>query len=127
MKNFLLISIFAFISFNVIAQNKVASAAYQSMLDSLLTHSVNEIMVQNVNSDDDVVFLDTRAKKEFKVSHIKGAQWVGFLSFHKRKVKDIPKDKKIILYCSVGYRSEKIAEKLVNEGFTNVYNLYGGQ
>lgn len=126
MKNFFLISIFTFISFSVVAQNKVANAAYQSMLESLLTHSVNEIMVKDVNSDDNVVFLDTRAKKEFKVSHIKYAQWVGFLSYHKGKVKDIPKDKKIILYCSVGYRSEKITEKLMKEGFTNVFNLYGG-
>jgi len=31
-----------------------------------------------------------------------------------------------VVYCSVGYRSERIGEKLLDKGFTNVYNLYGG-
>ena len=30
------------------------------------------------------------------------------------------------MYCSVGYRSEKISEKLIAAGFTDVSNLYGG-
>ena len=30
------------------------------------------------------------------------------------------------MYCSVGYRSEKISEKLEKLGYTNIYNLYGG-
>ena len=30
------------------------------------------------------------------------------------------------MYCSVGYRSEKISEKLTDLGFQNVSNLYGG-
>ena len=38
----------------------------------------------------------------------------------------ISKDKKIVIYCSVGYRSEKIAEKLIKSGYKNIYNLYGG-
>ena len=38
----------------------------------------------------------------------------------------IPLSKKpIILYCSIGYRSEKIGEQLKERGFTEVYNLYG--
>jgi predicted sulfurtransferase len=37
----------------------------------------------------------------------------------------IDKNTPIVVYCSIGYRSEKVGEKLLNEGFT-VYNLYGG-
>jgi hypothetical protein len=29
------------------------------------------------------------------------------------------------LYCSIGYRSEKIGEKLKDAGYTNVQNLFG--
>jgi len=36
------------------------------------------------------------------------------------------KESEIIVYCSIGYRSEKITEQLVQEGFKNVQNLYGG-
>jgi hypothetical protein len=30
------------------------------------------------------------------------------------------------VYCSVGYRSERIGEKLQDAGYTHVFNLYGG-
>lgn len=30
------------------------------------------------------------------------------------------------MYCSIGYRSEKIAKKLLENGYDNVSNLYGG-
>ena len=30
------------------------------------------------------------------------------------------------MYCSLGVRSEDIAEKLKEAGYTNVLNLYGG-
>jgi 3-mercaptopyruvate sulfurtransferase SseA len=32
----------------------------------------------------------------------------------------------IVVYCSLGVRSEDIAEQLKKEGYTNVYNLFGG-
>jgi rhodanese-related sulfurtransferase len=72
-----------------------------------------------------VYFLDTREKEEFEVSHLKNARNVGYIWFDMRRVYDIPKDATIIVYCSVGYRSEKIGEKLLKYGYKNVYNLYG--
>jgi 3-mercaptopyruvate sulfurtransferase SseA len=30
------------------------------------------------------------------------------------------------VYCSVGYRSERVGEKLQKLGYQNVYNIYGG-
>ncbi|MER3327952.1 MAG: rhodanese-like domain-containing protein, partial [Candidatus Kapaibacterium sp.] len=46
--------------------------------------------------------------------------------FELSRVQEISKDSKIVVYCSVGYRSEKIAEKLQGAGYTDVSNLYGG-
>ena len=34
--------------------------------------------------------------------------------------------KKIIVYCASGNRSKQAAQKLIDMGYTNVYNLYGG-
>ena len=45
---------------------------------------------------------------------------------YKRQLSDIDKDAPIVIYCSVGYRSEKIGEKLQRAGFKNVVNLWGG-
>jgi rhodanese-related sulfurtransferase len=98
---------------------------YKKMLDTLLNHSVPEVAV-NEFQDNAVIFLDSRELEEYTVSKIKTATWVGYDDFSMSRVKDIPKDSEIIVYCSVGYRSEKIAEKLIHEGYSNVSNLYGG-
>jgi len=38
----------------------------------------------------------------------------------------IEKQDPLAVYCSVGYRSERIAEKLPQQRYTNVVNVYGG-
>jgi rhodanese-related sulfurtransferase len=73
-----------------------------------------------------VVVLDARELIEFNTSHIKGAVFVGYDKFTMKNVQHIEKDSKIYIYCSVGYRSEKIGEKLLAAGYKKVYNLYGG-
>lgn len=76
----------------------------------------------------DVFFLDARELSEYKVSHIKDAICVGYDDFDISKVLDIIPDKEqdIIVYCSLGIRSEDIAERLIDAGYKNVKNLYGG-
>ena len=96
------------------------------MLSKLLNHNVNEVSVTDIKLNDKVVYLDAREKNEYKVSHVKNAIWVGYDKFQEDSIKGLAKDKKIIVYCSVGYRSEKITEKLIKMGYTNVSNLYGG-
>lgn len=73
-----------------------------------------------------VYFLDTREKAEYNVSHIKGARYVGYDNFKLSTISDIPKNAVIIVYCSIGARSQTIGEKLKKAGYTNVKNLYGG-
>lgn len=77
------------------------------------------------NKKDDILLMDTREKEEFNVSHIPGAVYAGYSDFDISQFRDFPKDTTLVLYCSVGYRSEKIGEKLMSAGFTQVYNLYG--
>ena len=103
---------------------QIESKTYAKKLKGLLSHTVPEVGVQEVSDlDKNVVFLDAREKKEFNVSHIKNAIWVGYDDFD--RLKAIAKDKRIVVYCSVGYRSEKIAEKLIKNGYQDVSNLYG--
>lgn len=78
------------------------------------------------SKNSNIVILDSRERKEYNVSHIENAIYVGYNSFDVTALKDIDKNSKIYVYCSVGYRSEKIGEKLIEAGYTKVYNLYGG-
>jgi len=73
-----------------------------------------------------IILLDTRAPEEYHVSHIPGAQMVDYNSFEVSDVKNVPKDAEVIVYCSVGYRSERVGEKLRSAGYQDVKNLYGG-
>lgn len=114
------------LSLNLFAQQKTINPEFNNMLKTLLTHTVHEVLPTEITSNKNIVYLDAREKKEFKVSHIKEATWVGYDTFNIKRVKDIPKNQKIVVYCSVGYRSEKIAEKLISAGYTDVSNLYGG-
>ncbi len=104
---------------------KVSNSSYGFMLDKMLSHSVRELSVSKVPVRD-VVLVDAREKKEYDVSKIEGAIWVGYDDFDLSRLQRIEKNAKVVVYCSVGYRSEKIAEKLLEAGYTDVANLYGG-
>ncbi len=67
------------------------------------------------------VLLDVRTAAEFAVSHLPGAQRVD----PDAKTIALPRDTPIVTYCSVGYRSAKLAQRLQEAGFTNVRNLDG--
>jgi len=105
---------------------QVQSGAYNLTLKTLLSHSVPEVTVPQVKDMKDVLLLDARELNEYKVSHIKNARFVGYDQFEVDKIKSVDKNQKIVVYCSVGYRSEKISEKLKQAGFADASNLYGG-
>lgn len=74
----------------------------------------------------DIIFLDAREIEEYNVSHIPGAIHVGYKGFNLEKtLRIISKNKTVVVYCSVGYRSGEIAQKL-NQNSTKAFNLYGG-
>lgn len=102
--------------------------AFNKKIDSLYSFSVNLIYPEALSEllDSDIILLDTRSEKEFEVSHIKGAKFIDYKTFSIDKLPPMDKNSKVIIYCTIGYRSEKIGEELLKAGYTNVSNLYGG-
>ena len=83
--------------------------------------------LKNLQQKNKVIILDSRELDEFKVSHIEGAILVGYNHFRLSSLPDsIDKKIPIVVYCTLGVRSEVIANQLVENGYTNVKNLYGG-
>ncbi|MFQ5685704.1 MAG: rhodanese-like domain-containing protein [Candidatus Scalindua sp.] len=72
-----------------------------------------------------VILIDSRAKEEFRVSHITGARNIPYDRDPLKHLTDIKPDSPIVVYCSVGYRSSILAKKLQDMCFTKVYNLEG--
>lgn len=69
------------------------------------------------------VLLNVRTKAEFDVSHIHGARRIEPGS--STDAIDLARDKPIVTYCSVGYRSGAFAKKLQDAGYKNVENMAG--
>jgi rhodanese-related sulfurtransferase len=69
------------------------------------------------------VLLDVRTVAEYEVSHLQRAQRVQPGS--PASVLQLPKDRPIVTYCSIGYRSGAFARTLDRAGFTHVLNLEG--
>ena len=104
----------------------VENPAFDKKISEMIRFSVPTIGVQELsNIQNEVHIFDAREQQEFEVSHIEGAQYLGYEAFDEARLAGIPKDATIVLYCSIGYRSEKIGEKLQKMGYSKVYNLYG--
>lgn len=97
-------------------------------LERFNRQSVPYISVDQLKATDSTVLLDTRTWNEFSVSHLKNAKWVGHKEFDIDSIiAQIPdRQTPIVVYCSIGVRSEDIGEKLQKAGYAHVRNLYGG-
>ncbi|MEM0374192.1 MAG: CoA-disulfide reductase [Sulfolobales archaeon] len=79
-----------------------------------------------LNSDRSSLFiLDVRTRDEFNLGHIEGAVNIPVDEIREH-LNEIPKDKKIIVYCGVGLRAYIACRILYQNGFSEVYNLTGG-
>ena len=111
-----------FFAFSMMAQSTstkkpqiVKSKKYNMMLSCAELNS-------NYNN---YIVIDTREINEYKISHLPNAIHVGYENFNLSKMDKIDKSSKIVAYCSIGYRSEKIVEKLIQAGYNNVQNFVG--
>lgn len=81
-------------------------------------------------NDPEVVLVDMRSNYEHSVGKFKGA-----VTFDMENLRELPghmaeiehlKDKKVITYCTGGIKCEKASAYLLQQGFTDVYQLHGG-
>ncbi|WOD39410.1 rhodanese-like domain-containing protein [Nodosilinea sp. E11] len=75
------------------------------------------------NSGPAPILLDGRRDDEFAVSHLPGAYSAP--NIETALALDLERDRPIVVYCSVGYRSARLAAQLQAAGYSQVYNLLG--
>lgn len=123
-KAFLIIALL--IGLGVSAQDSLHTVLSKFNKETIPYISVEELKMLQTHRD--FLLLDARERKEFEVSKIEGAIHAGYNQFLIRQFSNFVTDKNqlIIVYCSLGIRSEDIGEKLKEAGYTNVKNLYGG-
>lgn len=114
--NIFLIAI-AFISGGMLAWPLVRSRAAGPALSTLQA-------TQLINSRNAVV-VDVRTPEEFATGSLPGARNIPVDKFD-QKMRDIKKDKPLIVVCASGSRAGRAAAQLRASGYAEVYVLAGG-
>lgn len=102
---------------------------FETMVNTMLKGEVDTISSMKLAEqlkDESVLLLDTREFAEYNVSHLAGAKHMGYDNPDYALLDEVDKSKPIVVYCSIGKRSEDIGNELEKRGFTNVCNLFGG-
>ncbi len=107
------------------AKDPVNQAGYAA--ENIITGRVNIINWANLSRLDsgNITLIDVRTPSEHELGHIEGSINIEVDKIRER-INEIPRDKKIIIYCGVGIRGYFAARILIQNGFENVYNLSGG-
>ena len=72
--------------------------------------------------DSDTLFLDVRTLGEYQSGHVPHAKLIPVQTLANR-LNELPKDKKIVVYCEAGVRAARAAELLVNQGYAHVKSM----
>jgi len=79
-----------------------------------------------LEEDPVIILLDVRTPEEFAEGHIAGAIRITDSELEAEAPRQLPdKDAKILIYCRSGRRSRASAQKLVDMGYTQVYDMGG--
>ncbi|MEK7807451.1 MAG: rhodanese-like domain-containing protein [Chloroflexota bacterium] len=70
-------------------------------------------------------FIDVRQPAEFQSGHAIGAKLIPLHELSAR-VKEIPKNKDVVIICASGNRSATAAYQLTKLGYDNVFSVRGG-
>ncbi len=99
---------------------------YYKLTDLIVNETIPNKEIKNINLADYLV-LDCREEEEYNISHIPNSIWIGNNNdrlFWSR----LPNDniKPVLIYCSIGYRSAIIGQKIADSLHYEIYNLKYG-
>ena len=101
----------------------MAGFVAQNILDGL----VRVMTWEDIDTSDSSkqMLLDVRTPAEFSTGSMPGAVNIPLANLRQR-LGELPRDKKIVVFCRVGLIAYNAARLLDSHGFTNHYNLSGG-
>ena len=111
----LLISVFFLVGCNDL-EKKTPEVEYKSI--------TSEEVRKSLDNKEELIIIDVREENEYNTEHVDGAINVSVTNIETLENK-YDKDTKIIVYCKSGNRSKKAQARLIEMGFTNVYDLGG--
>ncbi|EPH63776.1 MAG: FAD-dependent oxidoreductase [Enterococcus casseliflavus] len=82
-------------------------------------------LLRRIDSGEKIQIIDTRSKKQFETSRVKGAIHIPLAELRDRYA-ELDKDCATVTYCNKGVTGNAAQNILLNKGFRQVYNLSGG-
>ncbi|MBM5607904.1 FAD-dependent oxidoreductase [Listeria ivanovii] len=84
-----------------------------------------EALIRKQNNGEEMQIIDTRSKKQFEKSAVKGAIHIPLAEL-REKITSLDANLPTITYCNKGVTGNAAQNILRNNGFSEVYNLSGG-
>jgi rhodanese-related sulfurtransferase len=112
-------------NFSFIATILLIFSSCENSVDKFEILDYMDFKNQIVNN---VQLIDVRTSEEFNAGHIEGAINIDFKNeevFY-QSFQRLDKKNPVYVYCRSGNRSKKSADKLLEMGFSKVYDLKGG-
>jgi len=78
-----------------------------------------------LDANKNIYLLDVRTPQEYSQGKLSGSVLIPIGEFE-RRIREVPKNKTIIVYCAVGSRSKPVANFLSQQGYKDVYNMTDG-
>ncbi len=91
--------------------------------ENILDGTAKMVYWRDIAADD--FLLDIRTPDEFELGSIEGAVNIP-LDHLRDHLEELPRDKRMVVFCGIGLRAHVACRMLVQKGFDNVYNLSGG-
>ena len=97
-------------------------------MESPTTKTIHEVEATTLKvwmERGEATLIDVREPPEYATEHIPGARLLPLSTFDPARV---PQEagKKVVLHCVMGMRSAQAGQKLLDAGYTTVYNFRGG-
>ena len=78
-----------------------------------------------IDTNKNIYLLDVRTPQEYSQARLAGSILIPINEFEGR-IREVPKNKPIVVYCAVGSRSKPVANFLTKQGYKDVYNMTDG-
>lgn len=124
-KNLVLILLLFSVAFLVSCTIRTSNPSNSSNMTSYQKITAEEAKAR-IDSGDSIIIVDVRTQEEYDAEHIEGSVLIPNETISDTQPEFLPDlNAEILIYCRSGNRSAQAAKKLIDIGYSNIYDFGG--